>query len=387
MTSQPQSPNRLTLVLIIALVVAAVVIGALVMALIMAGRQPTPSAATAPTVTVVETKVQKSTEVPLKAQRPTEAPPKAQNPLEGKWEVASRSGREVNYNVLPASIGNQIEFLPGSNVRAGGEVMQYSFIDSSHLKVVQGDGDASIFEYTRSGSTISLKDGTFSFVLEPFVALNVTQANLAGAWEVGDDDGVYVYPDCLRIPMWNTTTFPTIILFRTDNTMVLFRSGASGQSADGQFIGGYRIDGNTLIMAGDGFSTACNVRLLTKQRLDLVHRDVRDSGYNRYKRINMSVVPPVRPTVTPTPTPKAIVREVIPNSGAAQAGIEAGDQIVKLDDLTINTFDQVADSLREHLPGDVVNVTLVRAGHQLVLKVQLGTHPDDSRRAILGVRW
>lgn len=247
---------------------------------------------------------------PVSSPAVTVVSPKATNPsnreLDGKWEVTNRAGHLENNSVLPTSIGSQIEFLSGGNAKAFGGVMQYLFVDSSHLKIVEGDGSASIYEYSRSANTITLKDGAFSFTLEPFVILEVTQANLAGTWRFND---TYASPDCIYVPtQYGNGVNPQIIKFMADNTMVIFQREGIDRAGE-QWLGNYQIEGDLLTMAAngngyvDGFSTACRVQLLTKTRLDLVHRDHMGGDYNEYLRAGDNAAPQVLPTITPSVTP------------------------------------------------------------------------------------
>ena len=64
------------------------------------------------------------------------------------------------------------------------------------------------------------------------------------------------------------------------------------------------------------------------------------------------------------------------NSPAARAGLQAGDIIVGFGDAAVADLYEYTDALREHGPGDAVNVTIERDGRQLILQAILG----ESRR-------
>ncbi len=71
----------------------------------------------------------------------------------------------------------------------------------------------------------------------------------------------------------------------------------------------------------------------------------------------------------------AVVMSVIPNTGAAHAGIKQGDVIVGINSTTINSAQDITSVLSSLHPGDVVTVKIVRGSHHLTLKVTLGTQP------------
>jgi putative serine protease PepD len=62
---------------------------------------------------------------------------------------------------------------------------------------------------------------------------------------------------------------------------------------------------------------------------------------------------------------------VVPQSGAAQGGIEEGDVITKLDGTAVDTFDDLAAFIDGKDVGDVVKVTIQRAGQEQVLDIPL----------------
>ncbi len=71
----------------------------------------------------------------------------------------------------------------------------------------------------------------------------------------------------------------------------------------------------------------------------------------------------------------AVVMSVIPNTGAAAAGIKQGDIIVGINGTTINSAQDVTSVLSSLHPGDQIKVTIVRGTKHLTLDVTLGTQP------------
>ena len=66
---------------------------------------------------------------------------------------------------------------------------------------------------------------------------------------------------------------------------------------------------------------------------------------------------------------------VLPGSPAAAAGLQTGDVITKVNDVTIDQTHSLTSQLSPHQPGDKVTLTIVRGGKTLHLPVTLGTMP------------
>jgi len=101
---------------------------------------------------------------------------------------------------------------------------------------------------------------------------------------------------------------------------------------------------------------------------------------------------PVQPEVTePMPLPDqvvgALVTEVVEDTPAAQAGIEAGDVIVAVDGVPIDGERILERIIRSHEPGDRVEITLWRSGRERTVSVRLAQNPDDSDVGYLGVYY
>jgi membrane-associated protease RseP (regulator of RpoE activity) len=68
----------------------------------------------------------------------------------------------------------------------------------------------------------------------------------------------------------------------------------------------------------------------------------------------------------------ALVEKVVKKSAAKEAGLMAGDVIVKIGSHKIKGSDDVADAVHDYEPGDSVDVVFVRKGVEQTVKVTLG---------------
>ncbi len=66
------------------------------------------------------------------------------------------------------------------------------------------------------------------------------------------------------------------------------------------------------------------------------------------------------------------VAQIVLDSAAAQAGIQAGDLILKVDDKEITTGTQLSKAIGEYKAGDVATITVQRNNEQLELSVTFG---------------
>ncbi|MGQ0486020.1 MAG: Do family serine endopeptidase [Hyphomicrobiales bacterium] len=77
----------------------------------------------------------------------------------------------------------------------------------------------------------------------------------------------------------------------------------------------------------------------------------------------------------------AVVSGVTEDSPALQAGLKAGDTIVKLDGREVTDARDLARKVARIAPGKAVPVTIVRDGKTVELAVKIGVMPDDPKMA------
>jgi S1-C subfamily serine protease len=68
----------------------------------------------------------------------------------------------------------------------------------------------------------------------------------------------------------------------------------------------------------------------------------------------------------------AYVADVEPGSPADQAGLQPGDIITKLGDVTIDETHSYVNTLFTFKPGDQVTLTVIRDGNEIQLPITLG---------------
>ena len=81
----------------------------------------------------------------------------------------------------------------------------------------------------------------------------------------------------------------------------------------------------------------------------------------------------------------ALVTDVIEGSPADNAGIQAGDLILAVDDVPVDRDNTLASIIREYRPGDRVRIALWGRGRERTVRVRLGEHPEERDVAYLGV--
>ncbi|MGQ0831817.1 MAG: M50 family metallopeptidase [Microthrixaceae bacterium] len=77
---------------------------------------------------------------------------------------------------------------------------------------------------------------------------------------------------------------------------------------------------------------------------------------------------------------------VTPNSGAAAAGIDVGDRIVRIDGDAVREFEDVGALIKGRI-GDKVEIVVDREGRLVTLDATIGRNPRDRTRAMLGILW
>ncbi|MBV9454864.1 MAG: RIP metalloprotease RseP [Rubrobacter sp.] len=80
------------------------------------------------------------------------------------------------------------------------------------------------------------------------------------------------------------------------------------------------------------------------------------------------------------------VEDVIPGSLAAEAGMQGGDRIVAVDGEEVESWRQFQEIMRKKQPGDKVELVVERNEERDRFSGMLTADPEDSEKAIVGVR-
>lgn len=78
-----------------------------------------------------------------------------------------------------------------------------------------------------------------------------------------------------------------------------------------------------------------------------------------------------------------LVLSLIDGGGAQQAGIQENDVIIKINDINIASAIDLQKNPLE--PGEMINVTILRDGNQVVFPVTIMASPDDPERGLIGI--
>jgi len=95
-----------------------------------------------------------------------------------------------------------------------------------------------------------------------------------------------------------------------------------------------------------------------------------------------AAVPPtpyigVRPAAGALDVEGAPIDEVIPGSPAAQAGLQDGDLVVRVDDQPIRRWEELVEAVRKKKAGDWIRVIVDRLGEKKTFRIQVGLQDDD----------
>ena len=171
----------------------------------------------------------------------------------------------------------------------------------------------------------------------------------------------------------DTTHNTTIIdLIQTDASINPGNSGGPLVNSRAEVIGI-----NTVVVSvGQGIGFAINVNDAKE-----VARQIIDQGFVRRGYLGVlpaAVTPQVAAYIGIDPEVEGILlRQVLPGSAADDAGLVAGDIILSMDDQPLRNTGELSKFLISHQPGDIVNVTLLREGEELIASITLGERTTE----------
>ena len=171
----------------------------------------------------------------------------------------------------------------------------------------------------------------------------------------------------------DTTRNTTIVdLIQTDASINPGNSGGPLVNSRAEVIGI-----NTVVVSlGQGIGFAININDAKE-----VARQIIDQGFVRRGYLGvlpLALNPLVAAQLGLDPEIEGILlRRVIPDSAADDAGLKDGDIIVSMGDQPLRNTGELSKFLISHQPGDVVNVTLLREGNALIASITLGERPVE----------
>jgi putative serine protease PepD len=151
-------------------------------------------------------------------------------------------------------------------------------------------------------------------------------------------------------------------MIQTDAPINPGNSGGALADRQGRVVGmntSIRTDGTVAANVGVGFAIPSETAQLIADRI--VSGESLDSGY-----LGINGQDPA------LGDPGALVTTVIVGDPAEAAGLLVGDLIVGFNDEVIDSMSELAAEVRLQQPGDVVSLTVVRDGAELVVAVTLG---------------
>ena len=225
---------------------------------------------------------------------------------------------------------------------------------STDLAILEVDAERELAALT-FGNSDDVRVG--EWVLAVGNPLNLTSTVTAGIISAKGRNIRLLAPDASR------DVYPVESFLQTDAAVNPGNSGGALVNLDGQLVGiNTAIASQTGSYAGYSFAIPSSI-------VAKVVRDLREFG--RVQRAYLGV------QVDPQGTGIRIA-STSPGGGAEAAGLEAGDRILEVNDVAVNTFPALQEQLSKHRPGDDVAVTLDRDGQRLGVTVTLTDRHGDT---------
>ena len=165
-------------------------------------------------------------------------------------------------------------------------------------------------------------------------------------------------------------------LIQTDAAINPGNSGGPLLNARGQVVGI-----NTAIISDAqniGFAIAIDpIRTLIEDLRDGNAAITPDGPFLGVSMLDLDeVVDSVRDEYEVTAESGAFVSDLVPDTAATEAGLELGDVIVAIDGQPVTGSDDVAEAIRQHVPGDTITITYERAGTEAETEAVLRTRDE-----------
>jgi putative serine protease PepD len=158
---------------------------------------------------------------------------------------------------------------------------------------------------------------------------------------------------------------PLLGLVQTDAAINPGNSGGALLDASGSVIGI-----NTAILSASGANDGIGFAVPSSQVLFVVEQLIQ-TGTVTYAQLGVGGTDARERTATGSVPSGALVNNVQPDSAASAAGLLVGDVITAADGQAVVSFEQLAQLVRQHAPGDELTLTVTRRGNDIELTATL----------------
>jgi Do/DeqQ family serine protease len=159
---------------------------------------------------------------------------------------------------------------------------------------------------------------------------------------------------------------------QTDAAVNPGNSGGALINTSGQLIG---INSAIASPTGyySGYSYAIPVDIVKKVVNDLIKYGSVQRGFLGAMFVDASGLTPDQKERAKVPdgADGIYITNLVPDGAAKEAGMQVGDQIRKINDVTINSGSELQEQLSNYRPGDKINVTVYRNGSEKTMAVTL----------------
>ena len=323
-------------------------------------------------------------------------------------EAYSDTAIAASNKVLPSIVGIKIEFAVNSIFNRGTSVSSAEgsgiiisedgyILTNNH--VVNSSSSSSFYEVEEASKvTVKLYNDDTEYEAKiigtdeqtDLAVIKIDKTGLTAA-ELGDSDGVQVGEFAMAIgnPLGLSSSVTsgiisavnrevtdedgnTYVAIQTDASINAGNSGGALVNSQGQVIGV-----NTLKLSGtgvEGVGFAIPINSTKDIYSDLIQ-------YNKVKRpyIGITGSDITEETIKANPTfdlkEGAYVRSVEDYSPAQKAGIKVGDIIIKADNETVESMDDLNEVKNSHQIGDKMTLTIYRDGKESTVELTLAEQP------------
>jgi S1-C subfamily serine protease len=174
----------------------------------------------------------------------------------------------------------------------------------------------------------------------------------------------------LRIDDADGLVIPSVI--QTDAAINPGNSGGALVDAEGRLVGI-----NTAILTQSGANQGVGFAVSWEQSVRSADELI-EEGFVRHPLLGIAgqdVTPDLADELDLPASRGAVIQEVQPETGAADADLRPGDVIVEFDGDALATMSQLVAEVRRMSPGDQVDLVIIREGERIELSVTLSERP------------